>query len=637
VLVALAGLVYLPTLESSFVWDDTALIVENKDLDAGLPVRFLGQSFTHWWASQGLVPHAYYRPLPMISFWLDHKVWGLKPAGFHLTNILLNIVAGLLVVILLKELAQGKDSLFPALLGGLAFMLHPMHVESVAFVSGRTDLMMTIFVLLAFLVLLRFRSRMTAVRVSKLTFALVPIAFAAGLLSKEAAILFPAIAAAVLAARRQGQERKRGHDAESCPLFPVSPFLMLVLLTAIAVAYLVVRSVVLQGVSVAWAGVTPVQRLLIVLNAFGRYVFLSLVPFPHRLAYPDMAVFAAPGWPTAIAVLALLGLGWLAAKYRRGPLGGELAHLGALWFLLFLLPACNFFPPGPSLLSERLLYLPSAGVVLMSVAAVLAIKSFKVRRALAILALIYIIPLAWSAVRWMPVWKSNRTLQATMAQENPRNAAIRANLASMMKDAGERSSAIAEYKAAIAAKSDSADLRLLLGKLLKESGDIGGAERELRRAAALKPDLAEAHHVLGGILLVRNDVAGAITEYRQSVKIAPDQALAHNNLGVALQQAGDVKAAEAEYRAALRLDPKLALAHVNLGETWMNAGRLDSAMVEFRQAIASQPDQALAHYDLGLVLQRLGRHDEAEKEYREVLLLAPDFNAAQEGLEQLGK
>jgi pimeloyl-ACP methyl ester carboxylesterase len=152
----LASLAYLPTLKYGFVWDDRALIVDNQDLDAPSPARFFGQSFTHWWAKKGLVPDAYYRPLVMTSFWLDHKAWGTNPYGFHLTNVLLNTIASVLVAALLVELL-GRS--WPAFVAGLVFALHPAHVESVAFVSGRTDVMMAVFVLLAFLALGRYRRK----------------------------------------------------------------------------------------------------------------------------------------------------------------------------------------------------------------------------------------------------------------------------------------------------------------------------------------------------------------------------------------------------------------------------------------------------------------------------------------------
>ena len=121
VLVALAGLVYLPTLKHEFVWDDHWMVGDNKDLDAATPFGFFGQSYTHAWASQGMGPHAYYRPLTVASFWLEKTMWGRGPFGFHLSNVVLNAVAGILVALLFME-SFGLS--WVALLASLVFALH---------------------------------------------------------------------------------------------------------------------------------------------------------------------------------------------------------------------------------------------------------------------------------------------------------------------------------------------------------------------------------------------------------------------------------------------------------------------------------------------------------------------------------
>jgi Flp pilus assembly protein TadD len=618
----LAGLVYLPCLKHDFVWDDHELVASNKDLDASTPFALFGQSFTHWWATQGLGPNSYYRPLPMASFWLEKRAWGPKPAGFHLSNMVMNMVAGVLVALMFVELLGSPG---PALLASLAFALHAAHVESVSFVVGRTDLLMTIFLVAAFLALLRYRRQPTSGRL-----ALTVAAYALALFSKEAAVLFPVLAGLVLGPRRKRRD-----------------WVLLGLLVLVAVLYLGARALVLSHRAAAWGDVTRVQRVFLVLNAFGRYTWFAVLPFFHRLSYIDLPGFARFGWPTGVALILLAAVVWFALRFFSRRHGGapaasdrglQPAALGGLWFVLFMLPACNFFPPGLSYFSERLLYAPSIGAMLALFAAGRAwARTAAARRVLGGVALIYVVALGASVVAWLPVWRNDYTLQTVRAREVPDNAAIHAGLADLMKARNDNEDARYELQRAVALKPDSAELRLSLGVLLKQTGERAGAERELRRAVALQPKLAEAHIVLGNLLIEKGDLAGAIAECRQGVLLDPQQALAHNNLGVALQQAGAAAEAESEFRRALSLQPDLGLALNNLGEIMMAQGKLDSAEQLLRHSAAAQPDYALAHFNLGRVLERTNRNAEAESEYRRTLELMPDFAAAREHLQGLPK
>jgi Tfp pilus assembly protein PilF len=625
---ALAGFIYLPTLKYKLVWDDVALIVENQDLDTGTPLQFLGESFTHWWAKQGLAPDAYYRPLVILGFWAERRIWGQNPSGYHLTNVLLNVGVAVLVGLVLSELF---GSLWPALLAGLVFALHPTHVESVAFVSGRTDLMMMLFGLLAFLALLSYRRRPTT-----LSLALAVGSFALALLCKEAILLLPLIAFMVLYPIGQPRARQRRN------------WLALGLLAAVALLYLAARALVLRGVSIGWQGATAVQRILLVLNALGRYAFLTLVPFFHRLSYPDLIPFTAFGWPSIVGAVALIGSAGLAIRYRRSSVG-----LGSAWFLLFILPACNFFPPGPSYLSERLLYLPSFGAALAVAGAAVLLKGTlpvfapktggvpilrkSLGRLVAVVTGLYIAALGAGVILRLPVWRNELSLHKTMARENPGNATAHANLGRVLKDAGDLRGSIQAYSRAVELEPNSPDSHYWLADVLKSSGDTTGAEYELRQAIGLGLKRADAHTMLGDLMVNRREMTGALREYAEARKLAPNDAMIHNNLGVVLEQLGDIASAEKELRQALDLNPRLGLAHNNLGELLMNRDELDSAMTHFQQVIADQPDYGLAHYNAGLVFQRTGRPPEAEREFRRALELMPDFTPARDALEQLGR
>ncbi len=573
---ALAGLLYLPTLNYGFVSDDMTLIVQNQDLQASTPFGYFGQSYTHWRSTQGLSPHAYYRPLVISSFWLDLKLWGIRPLGFHLTNVLLNCAVGVLVVLVLIEMLT---SFWPALIGGLAFAWHAAHVESVAFVSGRTDLMMTLFVLLAFLALPRFRRRPTGVQ---LGLTLVP--FAAALLCKETAILFPALALFVLLPelRQPAQRRRAG--------------LLVGTMAAVAVVYLVARTAVLTGPAPGWGEVGPGLRFMLPVNSFGRYALMSLFPFERRVFFLDPVALGAFGWPTMVAAAALVVAVWAAIRYRSTPVG-----IGSLWFLLAILPACDLLPPGRSFLSQRMLFLPTVGTVLALAA--LAASARRWRKALAALALLYAAAMGSFAVISMPAWRNQLSLSKAMVAQFPNDAVARFELAH--------------------------DLQL--------AGDWQRAASELRRCLELVPADTIAWANLGDVLIQQNDLAGAAEAFRRALGLDPNSALAHNSLGVALLKAGDLAGAEVEYRAALRLRPDLSMARSNLGQVLVLNGNPDSAIVELGRALASRPDDVAARYNLGVALQALGRTEEARVVFQQVLSQDARFPGAVERLRALSQ
>jgi Flp pilus assembly protein TadD len=576
-IVALAGLLYLPTLRYDFVWDDRSLIVENQDLLVPAPFGFFGQSFTHWWAEQGVIPHSYYRPLVISSYWLERKLSGVSPSSFHRTNVLLNCAVGVLVVLVLAEMLA---SFWPVLLGGLAFALHPTHVESVAFVAGRTDLMMTLFVLLAFLALLHYRRRPT---ITRLVLTVVP--FAAALLCKETAVLFPVLASFILLPELR-QPSRRGRA-----------LVLVGAMAAAVVAYLVARAAALTGTTPpSWGEVGPGMRFMLAINAFGRYAFMAVVPFDRRIRFTDPQAVAAFGWPTVAAVVALAGLAWAAVRFRRKPAG-----TGSLWIFLFTLPACNLVPPGPSYFSQRMLYLPTVGAVLTFAA--LAMMLRRGRQALAVVAVLYIGVMGFGAARSMPAWRSELSLDRTILAQSP----------------------------------DDRQARFDLVRVLQEGADWQGAAREVRRGLALVPGDTSAWILLGDVLVQEGDFDGAAAAYRQALGLDPNAAMVHNNLGAVLNQVGDPAGAEDEYRQALRLQPGLAMAHNNLGQLLALRGRQDSALVEFRRALESQPGNTRARYNLGLALQALGRTDEARVVFQQVLRQDPGFPGAAEQLRAMSR
>jgi Flp pilus assembly protein TadD len=362
-------------------------------------------------------------------------------------------------------------------------------------------------------------------------------------------------------------------------------------MAAVVVAYLVARAAVLTGPAPAWGDVGPGLRFMLAVNAFGRYAFMAVVPFDRRIRFPDPQALAAFGWPTVAAVVALAGLAWTVVRFRRKPAG-----TGSLWFFLFILPACNLVPPGPSYLSQRMLYLPTVGAVLTSAA--LAMMLRRGRQALAVLAVLYVGVMGLSAARSMPVWRNELSLDTNVLAQSP----------------------------------DDRQARFDLVRVLQDGADWQGAAREVRRGLALVPGDTSAWILLGDVLAQAGDFGGAAAAYRQALGLDSNAAMVHNNLGAVLNQVEDPRGAEGEYRQALRLQPDLAMAHNNLGQLLALRGRQDSALVEFRRALESQPGNTRARFNLGVALQALGSTEEARVAFQQVLGQDPSFPGAAERL-----
>jgi Flp pilus assembly protein TadD len=267
----------------------------------------------------------------------------------------------------------------------------------------------------------------------------------------------------------------------------------------------------------------------------------------------------------------------MVVRFRRKPAG-----TGSLWFFLFILPACDLVPPGPSYLSQRMLYLPTVGAVL--VFAALAMMLRRGRLALAVLAVLYVGVMGLGAARSMPVWRNELSLDTTVVAQSP----------------------------------DDRQVRFDLARVLQEGADWKGAALEIRLGLALVPGDTSAWVLLGNVLAQDGDFGGAAAAYRQALGLDPNAALVHNNLGAVLNQAGDPRGAEG-----------------NLGQLLALRGRQDSALVEFRRALESQPGNTRARFNLGVALQVLGRTGEARVAFQQVLEQDPSFPGAAERLRAL--
>ena len=343
--VLVAAAAYAATLGYDLVWDDTLLIQQSWRLHHWQALPSLLTS--HFWSEVGEASH-YYRPLITLTFFLDMQIWGLHPLGFHLTNVLAHAAVTLAVLAVARRTLGGE---LAAAICALVFALHPLHTESVSFVSGRTDVIATLFFLLAVLAYDRGRDRE---RWGPSAWSLA--AYLLALLAKEVAITLPVV---LMAWDRlvRGDLRDRGAAWRAAPRYAAYG--------AVTGLYVGLRLFALGGLdgsAGAWAPL--LTRALTALRIVASYAWITLVPYPTSPYYAIAPETVPPGltwWLAAAGLVAALGAtGW---AVRRAPAAG----FGALWFWITLAPsiAVNLLPLPSVIMAERFLYLPTVGFALV--------------------------------------------------------------------------------------------------------------------------------------------------------------------------------------------------------------------------------------------------------------------------------
>jgi tetratricopeptide (TPR) repeat protein len=572
-----AFLIYLPTLRYDFVWDDQQLVLNNPQLKSGSVRSILAGAFMPGDSVETAAKSKYYRPLVGLSLLIDRKLAGDAPRAFHLHNILLHVAATMLFVLLVSILFQSG---WLRLVTGLLFALYPVHSESVAFVSARTDVLMTVFALAAALLGLSYlrRGRPAALVLSGL-------ALLTALLAKETPILLP-LAFLPLAAR-QTAERRRG-------------WLQFGVLLAACAVYVAIRAQVLKGSAPVVNIMNPVQYLLMVINVFGTYAAMLVYPFPQHIFLAQDPRLMQFSWLTLLGIVALaLPLVAALRPSRQPPTPNpqppapspQPLLLGWLMFVLAVLPVTNVLSLGLAYAAERLAYLPSVGFLLMACATAAWLLRSRPGRILATgIAAVYVIAMPANLLRRLPVWQDQVSLFRRMTREAPGSASAHNNLGiAFLDDRHQPDSAIAHFRQALQVQPQGADLHANLARALKERRDTLGAIAEYQQAVRLKPGDFENQNNLGQLWGRRGGLDSAISHLELATGLRPNRAEARSNLGIAYAMSGRNLEALAEFREALRLDPGNREAMGNLGTLFYDLDMPDSSRHYLSRARQPRP------------------------------------------------
>ena len=600
---------YLPAmLWGGFVWDDNIYIKVD-------PVRDVSGLWQIWFSPSAIEGEGHYWPLVYTTFWLEHKLWGFAPTGYHIVNVLLHLANTLLLWHLLRRLPVPGAWVVAAV-----FAVHPLHVESVVWIIERKDVLSGLFYLAAALVWLRFVEQP-----HRGWYVCSLVLYAAGLLSKSIVVTLPA---ALLIWHWWKQGRLTSTD-----LWRLVPFFMVGLIITVGDLSFY------QSVEPLSLGYSLTERTLIAARALWFYVGKLLWPTGLAVIYPlwDIRVADPLAWGYLVAAAALVVALWhFRQRVGRGPLAG------ALFFAVTLSPVLGFVDYGYmqfAFVADRFQYLAGIGVM----AVVISSTAYGVRRlsdlcqkgALGVAAVIIVVlgVLTW---RQASIWRDDETLNRHIIAFNPQARYAYLNLGHALGKQGRYEEALDALRIAVEQRPDSALEYSGLGSTLIFLGRFEEAEASIRRAIALNPQTRNAYLNLGDALGKQGRYEEALDALRIAVEQRPDSALEYSGLGSTLIFLGRFEEAETHIRRAIALDPQVRNGHFNLGAVLYKQGRYAEALDAARIAVEQRPDYSEAHINLGLILKELNRFKEAETHLRRAIALDPqDVDASRQLTELL--
>ena len=536
--------VYLNALHDGFVYDDVTQVLDNPWIKGigNIPAIFSAGAWGYYGAKTN-----YYRPVMHLVYMFNYHLFGLDPRGFHFVSVLMHAgvsALSFLIFFRINSAVFQKDPLtclMSSFVAAVIFAVHPIHTEAVTWVAGVPDLSFSFFYLLALYLYMHPPDEGGPFRSGFYWSSLA--AFLVAMFCKEPAVTLPAVLVAFDFAVRRQDVRKPAYFKRIIPYLFVIGF------------YLILRSTALCGLAPIANSrrLTGYEYVVNVFPLFGQYMLKLLFPVnlnAYHVFHPVHSAFEA-GAVISIAFAALfVALAFAAFRRQRA------LFFGMAMSVVPLLPALYIPGVGTNVFTERYLYLPSVGALLMlSYLFVLAASEKRMTAAASVAALVMVACFSLGTVRRNDVWRSDYTLWSDTASKSP----------------------------------DSAVPFTWLGGVYYHMGDYDGAIENFNTAIRLQPNHATAHDGLGNVYNRRGDTDKAIEQYLIALKCEPGAAV-HSHLGVAYGKAGRLDDAAREFKAAQTMNPYYADAYNNLGIVYRKQGKADLAAGQFERAVSLKPD-----------------------------------------------
>jgi tetratricopeptide (TPR) repeat protein len=603
-LLVLVVAVYAPVRHYGFVsFDDPIYVSENPQVADGFTWPAIRWAFTAGHAG-------YWIPVTWLSYMADVQVGAGTAGGHHAINVILHALNAVLLFGLLRRTTRATG---PSLFVAALFAVHPLHVESVAWITERKDVLSTLFMMLAVWAYVGYVQGPSVAR-----YALVTAAFLCSLMAKPIVVTLPLVLL-LLDVWPLRRREAAGGGQEAMQWLALArekvPLVALALACGI-ITFLAQRG---GGAVAGLEKVGPLLRITTALQGYVTYIFKTIWPNSLAIFYPYSPTVRLPA--TAAALLGLTALSVFVLRFWRTH---PFLAVGWFWYLITLMPVVGFLQAGMQGIADRFTYVPLIGLFMMIAWGVPALFPAW-RRGLAVVAVFVVLICGALARAQVETWKDDYTVWQHALTVTPDNFLAHNSLGRLLYPQGRTGEAAWHFSEAVRLAPDFPDAHNNLAMILSAQGRLDDAIAQYREAVRLKPT-GEELTALAAALARRGDFDEALDRAAEAVRLKPELAEAHYNLALTLTRVGRIDEALDHYAEARRLKPGLADVHVGLAATLVQKGRPDQAIVEYREALRLNGRLAEARHGLGLALMRQGNLDEAVRQLAEAVTL--DTNRA---------
>ena len=613
-MVLISFISYLPATKCGYVWDDDCYVYNNSTIRS---LEGLRQIWFHIGAT------FQYYPLVHTTYWVEYHLWDLNPAGYHVTNIVLHAISVVLLwrVLLLLNIPG-------AFIAAAIFAIHPVQVESVAWITERKNVLAGLCYLGAALAYLRYEGGQkiqTKCNFSKGFYVISLLLFLLALFSKTVTCTLPAVLLMVLWWKHGRISHKE--------VWPLLPFFVLGVMLGLVTIWM--EKHVVGATGKEWE-LSFVERILLAGRALCFYVWKLSWPRELTFIYPlwniNSAIWQQYLYP--LAVICVVILFWHARrKIGFGP------AIACMFFIITLFPALGFFSVYPmqySYVADHFQYLAMIGPVSLVASAAAATVNrlagiFKsTGMIVAFCALAILATLTW---RQTYIYKDLKTLWGDTLAKNPDCWMAYNNLGVILQTEGKSDEALIHFRQSVELKHSEPFHNFNLGLALYHQGKYDDAIKYLNKALEVSPHWPKAHYSLGLVYAAQGKYELAIENYIEALRFKPHYTDALKKLAIALEKQGNIEQAAEQWNNVLSIEPCDPGAHYNLGLLMAQCGKYDDAIKYFIEALRLKPDWPEAYYCLGLVYHRQSKYDLAIQNYREALRIKPDFLEARKNLD----
>jgi tetratricopeptide (TPR) repeat protein len=609
--VVIICLVYWQVLDHGFLnFDDNRYVSENANIQKGLTFEGISWAFSQSHASN-------WHPMTWLSHMLDFELYDLNPFGHHLTNLLFHIANTLL---LFGVLLKMTGALWRSGLVAVLFAIHPLNVESVAWIAERKNVLSTFF---WFLTLWAYTGYVKAKSIR--SYLLVALCLVLGLMSKPMLVTLPF----VFLLLDFWPLKRWGHtETFSRLLIEKIPLFLLITMTSIA-TYMVQKG----GGALRTAEFSSFYfRSANALVSYFEYLRKMVWPSDLSVFYPHPGD-SLPTWKVLVCTVLLVGITiWVVKGIRSVPY----LAVGWFWYLGTLVPVIGIVQVGEQAMADRYMYIPMIGIFIALAWGLSDLMKNGKQKLFPILAgtvIPILVVLAWVQVSH---WNNGITLfkHAISVTENESPSFVIAynNLGYALASEKRYEEAVLQYRQGIKINPHYSKAHNNLGHALSEQKKYAEAIGYYQKAINIEANYAEAYNNLANALGQMGKLEESIVHYNKAIHFKSDYAEAHYNLGIALGKQGQPKGAIVQYRKALQIKPDFVLAHNNLASLLGQRGDSEGAIKHYQQAITLDPEFAKAHNNLGSMLAQQGNFEESMKYFERAIKIDPNYIAAQKNL-----